>query len=66
MLGTALNVVSVGGGVGVAVLLGLVLTPGLAWPLGGFFAAGAYVFLEAVELAIAGRLVDRRGRAADE
>lgn len=51
MLGTELNFVSVAAAVGVAVLVGLLLPPGLAWPVGGFLASGVYVLLEATELA---------------
>ncbi len=56
MLGTALNVVSVGLGVGAATLTGLVLGPSAAWPLGGFLAASVFVLAEALELTLAARM----------
>ena len=62
MLCTALNLISVGGAVGMAILVGYLLPPAFAWPLAAFLAAGTYVLLEAVELAVAGRVVARRPR----
>jgi hypothetical protein len=60
MLGTAMNFVSVGVAVGVAILVGLLLPPELAWPLAGFLATGVYVLLEATELAAAAVAARRR------
>ena len=54
MLGTALNVASVGLGVGAATLTGLVLDSSVAWPLGAFLAAFVFVLAEALELTLAG------------
>lgn len=65
MLGTALNFVSVGVAVGVAVLMGLIFPGVLAWTLGGFMAAAAYVMLEAAELAVAGCVMRSRRRRED-
>lgn len=56
MLGTALNLASVGLGVGAATLTGLVLDSSVAWPLGAFLAAFTYVLAEALELTVAGRV----------
>ncbi len=56
MLGTALNVASVGLGVGAATLTGLTLDSSVAWPLGAFLAAFVYILAEALELTLAARV----------
>jgi hypothetical protein len=53
MLGTAANVISVGGAVGVFYGIGATLPGLVAWPIGPLAASTAYVFLEAAELAVA-------------
>ncbi len=70
MLGTALNFVSVGVGVGVATLVAVVFSSAIAWPLGAFLAASSYVLTEALEITAAARvermLGDRRAETATE
>lgn len=56
MLGTALDILSVGLGLGGAALAGVVLSGFAAWPVGGFLAGLFYVGAEAIELAVAARL----------
>lgn len=56
MLGTALNVASVGLGVGAATLTGLVLDSSVAWPLGAFLAAFVFILAEALEHTLAARV----------
>ncbi|HEV2772059.1 MAG TPA: hypothetical protein VGV57_04435 [Thermoleophilaceae bacterium] len=54
-LGSALNVLSVGSGVGLAALAPLVLAPQLAWPAGSFLATLVYLLLGGAELTAAER-----------
>ncbi|MDQ3886451.1 MAG: hypothetical protein M3308_05450, partial [Actinomycetota bacterium] len=61
MLGTALNIASVGLGVSAATLTGLVLDSSVTWPLGAFLAAFAFVLAEALELTLAARVERRFG-----
>jgi hypothetical protein len=62
-LGSALNPVSVGSGVGLAALAPLVFAPTLAWPVASFAATFAYLLFAGAELAAAERL---EGKATGE
>jgi len=55
-LGTAFSFFSVGVGLAVAAAVGAVVSPGLAWPVGGFGATLAYVTAAGAEMALAGRM----------
>jgi len=55
-LGSALNLLSVGSGIGLAALAPLVLSPQLAWPAGSFLATLVYLLLGGAELAAAERI----------
>jgi hypothetical protein len=57
-LGTALNVISVGGGLAASALLASVLGTGAAWLLAPFAAATAYLVLESLETFAAERIED--------
>ncbi len=61
LLGTAMNFLSVGAGVGAAILIGPLIGPRLGWPAGGFLAASAYLIAESVEILLAQRLQAARG-----
>jgi hypothetical protein len=65
-LGTAFSFFSVGVGLAVAALVGAVVSPGLAWPLGGFGATLAYVTAAGAELALAGRMERGAGEELDD
>jgi hypothetical protein len=58
-LGSAMNVLSVGGGIGLAALAAVAFAPWLAWPAGSFLATLVYLLLAGVELATAERLAAR-------
>ena len=67
MLGTALNFVSVGLGVGAAALVGLlVAAPAAAWPIGSAAASSAFIFTEALEMLLAEQVEGRRGLTTGE
>ncbi len=66
MLGTALNFLSVGLGVGAAALVGLVVAPAAAWPLGSAAASSAFIFTEALEMLLAEQVERKRGLATEE
>lgn len=66
MLGTALNFLSVGLGVGAAALVGLLVVTAAAWPLGSVAASSAYVLTEALEILLAELVERRRGLATGE
>lgn len=55
-LGSALNLLSVGSGIGLTALAPLVLSPQLAWPAGSFLATLVYLLLSGAELAAAEQL----------
>jgi hypothetical protein len=54
-LGSSFAFVSVGGGVGIAALAGVVLGPGVAWPFGSLLATVTYLLLVGIELGLAER-----------
>jgi hypothetical protein len=58
-LGSALNLLSVGSGIGLAALAPVVLSPSLAWPAASFAATCAYLLFAGGELAAAERLEAR-------
>ncbi len=66
ILGTALNFLSVGLGVGAAVLVGLLVAPAAAWPLGSVAAASAFIFSESLEMLLAEQVERRRGLTTGE
>lgn len=53
LLGTAMNFLSVGVGVGSAALAGTIVGSWPAWPIGAIAATGAYIGAESAELAAA-------------
>lgn len=61
MLGTALNIFSVGLGLGSAIAVGLAWDGLLVWPAAGFLAAAVYVLAESSEILLAERIQRRRG-----
>ncbi len=61
MLGTALNVFSVGLGLGSAIAVGLIWDGLLVWPAAGFLAATVYVLAESSEILLAEWIQQRRG-----
>ncbi|MBQ6641082.1 MAG: hypothetical protein IJH84_08610 [Saccharopolyspora sp.] len=61
LLGTALDIVSVGLGLGAAMLAAFVLPAGVAWPVGGFLASLVFALSQALELMLAARLERLRG-----
>lgn len=61
MLGTAMNMLSVAGAVAVGLLAATIVDGTPAWPVAAFFAAVAYVTLEALEVLVAEAIQSARG-----
>lgn len=66
-LGTSLNIVSVTGGLGAALLVSTLLSGNWAWALAPLAAGIAYLVTESLELALAEKLLRAKGdRSADD
>ena len=65
-LGASFGVVSVCGGIGLAVLVGEAASGWIAWFVGPFAASGAYLLLSALEFVLARGVAERAELELDE